>query len=93
MPVKIDSHHHLWNYTPQEYGWISDPMKIIRRDFVPMDLRSALGSAGVSGAVTVQARETLEETTWLLTLAKAEPKMKGVGGGVPRVEPRVGDLL
>ncbi|MCC6588431.1 MAG: amidohydrolase family protein [Bryobacterales bacterium] len=93
MPVKIDSHHHLWNYTPQEYGWISDPMKIIRRDFVPMDLRSALGSAGVSGAVTVQARETLEETTWLLTLAKSESKMQGVVGWVPLVEPRVGDLL
>lgn len=93
MPVKIDSHHHLWNYTPQEYGWISDPMKIIRRDFVPMDLRSALGSAGVSGAVTVQARETLEETTWLLALAKSEPKMRGVVGWVPLIEPRVGDLL
>ena len=31
----IDSHHHFWKYNPEEYDWIDEPMKIIRKDFLP----------------------------------------------------------
>ena len=36
--LKIDAHHHLWQYNPREHGWITDDMKILRRDFMPDDL-------------------------------------------------------
>lgn len=79
----IDAHHHLWRYTPDEYGWIDDSMAALRRDFLPADLEEALRSAGVDGAVTVQARQTLEETRWLLELARGCSAMRGVVGWAP----------
>ena len=54
MPI-IDTHHHFWKYTEKEYGWISDSMKVIRRDFLPADLLKEIKAAGVDGAVGVKA--------------------------------------
>ncbi len=56
----------LWRYSAVEYGWIDESMSALRRDFLPDDLVGVMASAGVDGAVTVQARQTLEETRWLL---------------------------
>ena len=36
---RIDAHHHLWRYTPEEYGWIGEQMGVLRRDFLPSDLK------------------------------------------------------
>ena len=36
--MRVDSHHHLWHYNPQEYGWIDDSMQALRRDFLLADL-------------------------------------------------------
>jgi L-fuconolactonase len=92
MPV-IDSHHHLWRYTEADYGWIPPEWAAIRRDFSPDDLRAALDSAGVDGAVAVQARQSLEETAWLLGLAARHDFMRGVVGWVPLIDPAIDDIL
>ncbi|MFN7935994.1 MAG: amidohydrolase family protein [Bryobacteraceae bacterium] len=85
----IDAHHHLWNYSPEEYGWISEEMRVLRRDFLPVDLKQQMDAAGVTGAVAVQARQTLEETQWLLDHARRNDFMLGVVGWVPFAEPTV----
>jgi L-fuconolactonase len=92
MPV-IDSHHHLWKYSAAEYGWMNDRMQAIRRDFLPADLEKEIRGAGVDGVVTVQARQTLEETEWLLSLAARHPFQRGVVGWVPLIDPKAGDIL
>jgi L-fuconolactonase len=79
----IDAHHHLWRYSATEYDWINDSMAALRRDFLPEDLVAELANAGVGGAVTVQARQTLEETRWLLELARHCDAIRGVVGWVP----------
>lgn len=79
----IDAHHHLWRYTPAEYDWIDESMQVLRRDFLPEDLRVVMRSAGVDGAIAVQARQTLEETRWLLDLAEANEEIRGVTGWAP----------
>jgi L-fuconolactonase len=90
MPVtsahRIDAHHHFWRYSPAEYGWINDQMRLLRHDFLPADLKPLLDRAGVAGAIAVQARQTLEETRWLLSLAEETADatwMKGVVGWAP----------
>lgn len=93
MAGTVDSHHHLWRYSPEEYAWITDSMPALRRDFLLPDLRAALTSAGVAAAISVQARETLEETAWLLTLARSEPLIAGVVGWAPLAEPGVAGVL
>jgi L-fuconolactonase len=80
---RIDAHHHLWRYTPQEYGWIDETMARIQCDFGPEDLKRAMDGAGIQGAVAVQARQTLEETRWLLDLAEKHDFIRGVVGWAP----------
>ncbi|MEO0444477.1 MAG: amidohydrolase family protein [Verrucomicrobiota bacterium] len=84
--MKVDSHQHFWKYSAAEYGWISSDMEILRQDFLPKDLESRLGVAGVDGSVAVQAQQTLRETEWLLSLASAEDCILGVVGWVPLAE-------
>jgi L-fuconolactonase len=79
----IDAHHHLWRYTPEEYGWIDEEMQALRRDFLPEDLKAAMATAGIDGTIAVQARQTLEETRWLLDLADANDPIRGVVGWAP----------
>jgi L-fuconolactonase len=85
----VDSHHHFWRYTPAEYGWIDENMAAIRRDFLPADLQQEIAVAGVDAVVSVQARQSVEETRWLLALATHNPFIAGVVGWVPLVSPTV----
>lgn len=79
----IDAHHHLWKYSSAEYGWIGDEMHALRRDFLPPHLYEEMAAASVHGAVAVQARQSLEETHWLLSLAAQNPVIEGVAGWAP----------
>jgi L-fuconolactonase len=79
----VDAHHHLWHYSASEYEWIDDRMAALRRDFLPAELIGELADAGIDGAVTVQARQTLEETQWLLELAGRHKEILGVVGWAP----------
>jgi L-fuconolactonase len=79
----IDAHHHLWRYTPAEYGWIDETMQVLRRDFLPADLTAAMATAGIDGTIAVQARQTMDETRWLLDLADASDAIRGVIGWAP----------
>lgn len=92
VPI-IDAHHHLWRYTLAEYGWISDPMQALRRDYLPEDLHREMSQAGVQGSVAVQARQSPEETRWLLELAHGSDIIRGVVGWAPLTSPDVDNVL
>lgn len=81
--MKIDSHHHFWDYSAEQYGWISDEMAVLKKDFGPKELLEHSKSSGITGVVSVQARQTIEETAWLLSIAKGSDLVKGVVGWVP----------
>ena len=81
--MTIDAHHHLWKYNAAEYGWITPQQRVIRRNFLPEDLEPLMHHFGIEGTMAVQARQTLEETTWLLGLAEKHPLIRGVVGWVP----------
>ena len=80
--MRIDAHQHFWRYDPREYGWIDESMAVLRRDFLPADALGEIARAGFDACVAVQARQTLEETRWLLALADAHPFIAGVVGWV-----------
>lgn len=87
MPLKLDSHQHFWKYSDAEYGWIDDPA--LRRDFLPDDLHKELRAAKIDGSISVQARQTIGETEWLLSLAGKYSFLRGVVGWVPLTSPTV----
>ncbi|CAM3499992.1 amidohydrolase family protein [Zobellia roscoffensis] len=78
--MTIDSHQHFWKYEPVKHSWIDDSMSVIRRDFLPQDLKKVYQENQVDGCVAVQADQTLEETNFLLDLAKENDFIKGVVG-------------
>lgn len=89
----IDTHHHFWNYNPVEFDWIDDEMAAIRKNFLPEDLASTIQNSGVDGVVTVQARQCLEETEWLLQLASVNEFIKGVVGWLPLADKNIQPIL
>ncbi len=91
--MKIDSHHHFWKYSAAEYPWIGEAMAVLRRDFLPEHLQAEMAAAGIDGVVSVQARQSVRETEWLLSMADVNPFIKAVVGWVPLGKPDVRDTL
>ena len=80
--MKLDAHQHFWHYDPIVYDWIDDSMKVIAKDFLPPDLALLLQKNSIEGCIAVQARQSEEETDFLIGLADKNPFIKGVVGWV-----------
>ncbi len=80
--VKLDSHQHFWNFDPIRDNWITEEMEVIRRDFLPSDLKPLLDANGILGCVAVQADQSEAETDFLLDLASDHDFIQGVVGWV-----------
>ncbi len=90
--MKLDSHQHFWSYDAAQYPWIPKGSPL-HRDWLPDDLAPLLAAVGLDGCVAVQARQTVEESRWLLTLADHAPIIRGVVGWVDLRSERVGEQL
>jgi len=64
-------------------------MAVLRRNFLPADLQAELQHASFDGAIAVQARQTVQETKWLLELAASSPFILGVVGWADLQSPNV----
>ena len=90
--MHIDSHQHFWKYSESEYPWIGKGTPL-QRDWLPADLEREASKVGIHGSVAVQARQTLEESRWLLQLAEQSPFIKGVVGWVDLASEKVEEEL
>ncbi len=89
----IDTHQHFWRYNPSEYSWIGKGMERIRRDFMVADLKKTIDSVGVKAVISIQARQKLEETDRLLSLASVNDFIYGVVGWLPLTDPDIEAIL
>lgn len=76
----IDSHQHFWHYSPETHGWIDDSMSILKRDFLPKQLKDVLQENAIDGCIAVQASQTEKETEFLHKLASQHNFIKAVVG-------------
>lgn len=76
----LDAHQHFWIYNADEYGWMDERHEAICNNFLPSDLLPLLQQFEFDGSIAVQARQSIEETEWLLLLAKKNSFIKGVVG-------------
>ncbi|TVR60409.1 MAG: amidohydrolase [Spirochaetaceae bacterium] len=90
---RIDAHQHFWIYNDTDYTWMSSAHGAIRRDFTPEDLSPLLDSIGFDGSVAVQARQTMEETEFLLSLADQSDRVFGVVGWLDLRSERIADEI
>ncbi|HET6407598.1 MAG TPA: amidohydrolase family protein [Chthoniobacteraceae bacterium] len=86
--MRLDSHQHFWAYDEAEYPWIPRGTPL-HRDWLPEDLHKLQQPLGLDGSIAVQARQTVEDSRWLLTLADHDPRIKGVVGWVDLRSPEV----
>ena len=86
---RLDSHQHFWRYSPEEYPWIPRG-SALERDWLPHDLAALQRPLGLEGSIAVQARQSVAESDWLLGLADADPRIRGVVGWVDLRSPDVG---
>lgn len=91
--MRIDTHQHFWQYNPERHAWIDDSMKKIKKDFLPIDLKSILESNKIDGCISVEAHSSEDETNFLLNLAKDNRFIKGVIGWVDLLKPDVKERL
>lgn len=90
--MRIDAHQHFWKFNEAEYPWIGKGTPL-QRDWMPPDLEREAARVCIDGSVVVQARQTLEESRWLLNLADEHPFIKGVVGWVDLQSDKVEDDL
>lgn len=91
--MTIDAHHHLWIYDAARYPWIGDGMEVLQRDYLVDDLSHELDAAGIDGAITVQARQDVIETEWLIGVARDAPQILGVVGWADLTAENLADTL
>lgn len=84
--MQIDAHQHYWNPARGDYGWLTPDLAPLYRTFGPPELAPLRERAGVSRTVVVQAAPTVEETRYLLGLAREEDSIAGVVGWVPMLD-------
>jgi L-fuconolactonase len=84
----LDTHHHLWSYSKEEYGWIPEGSPLAQDQLLP-ELKSATYEAQVTGTIAVQARQIIEESDDLLKLADAGDLIRGIVGWVPLIDDNV----
>ena len=89
----IDSHQHFWIYEKESQDWITEEMQVIRKNFLPNDLKDILLENGVDGCISVQADQTEKETNFLLDLASKNDFIKGVVGWVDLRSPAIDEKL
>lgn len=80
--TKIDSHQHFWRYNPTDYVWLDDRMNVLKKDYLPEDLKKEQANIGFEGSIAVQARQKEDENEFLLKLAVKHSSVKGIVGWV-----------
>jgi L-fuconolactonase len=78
----IDSHVHFWRLDRKDPIAINRAIAGLTRDFLPDDLRPLCRPLGVSRVVLVQAAPSVDETHFLLDLARQDELVAGVVGWV-----------
>jgi L-fuconolactonase len=91
--MRVDAHQHFWTYQPERDAWITDDMRVLRRDFLPVDLEPQLAAHKFDGCVVVQADQSETETSFLLSLAHQYDFIKGVVGWIDLQAPDLPNRL
>lgn len=83
----IDAHHHAWDLTRAEYPWLGPELGELNRSVGFDEFLPLLDQAGIHRTVLVQSADNPQDTTYLLELASAYPRIGAVVGWVPLDRP------
>ncbi|WP_321847163.1 amidohydrolase family protein [Paraburkholderia bannensis] len=89
----VDSHVHYWDPGRGDYDWLTPALEQLYRVFGPSDLAPLREAAGITRTVLVQAAPTVDETHYLLDLARVDNSIAGVVGWVPMLQDDAPELI
>lgn len=89
----IDAHQHFWQVGRFDYPWMSEDLGVLYRDYLPAQLEPVLRQSRVEKTVLVQASNSIEESRWLLELARENSFIAGVVGWVDLAGDEAGDQM
>jgi len=79
--MRIDSHHHVWDLSVREQGWmVGEALNPIKKNFSINDLRTTISECGIDKTLVVQTVTNYDETPELLELADTDDLVAGVVG-------------
>jgi L-fuconolactonase len=90
---RIDAHQHFWDPSRGDYGWLTPQLTSLYRVYGSGDLKPLRQAEHIGRTVVVQAAPTLEETRYLLDLARVDDSIAGVVGWVPLEAPNASALI
>jgi L-fuconolactonase len=90
---RIDAHQHFWQFDPVRDNWITEDMSVIRRDFLPANLKPLLDRNEFDGSVVVQTCQDEADNEFMLRLAAENDFIKGVVGWVDLLVENIEDRL
>jgi L-fuconolactonase len=91
--MTIDAHQHYWQYNPARDTWITDEMRVLKRDFLPEELNREHDANGIDASILVQVHQSENENVFLLDLAEPNHRIAGVVGWVDFCAPDVDERL
>lgn len=90
----VDAHQHYWQYQNFAYPWHKQVnLPQMNRDYMPPDILPQMQALGIGYSVLIQADNSLEETAWMLDLARQYPHIAGVVGWADLTSPTVSETL
>jgi L-fuconolactonase len=91
---RVDAHLHLWDREVSEYAWLGPQHGELFASWLPEQVEPELSAAGITGAVLVQAEDSIADTAYLLGVADRFEWAIGVVGWIPFESPvAAGELL
>jgi L-fuconolactonase len=85
--MRIDAHIHFWQ---PACGFDNRPVAdhaAYRRDFLPQHVQGELDACGIDAVILVQTCPQVEETAWMLELARTQPRIAGITGWADLADP------
>ncbi len=79
----IDCHLHIWDQEKVEYEWLKKTKGILSENYVFENISPILAQQKVEKCILVQAANTIEETQYMLEVAKANPQIAGIVAWLP----------
>jgi L-fuconolactonase len=82
-----DTHIHVWNFQQAYYLWLEGDNSILNRTYNIEEIETERKNLGIVSGVLVQAANNLEDTNWMLQVAKTTNWISGVVGWLPLTDP------
>lgn len=80
--IRIDAHQHYWTPERGDYDWMPMDNLVLARTYQPHDLEPNLKRHDIDKTILVQAAATVQETDFILGIAKVTDSVAGVVGWI-----------